>query len=344
MMQLAALHQLKEHWQASLRTVVGSSVGGLIGLLLLLGYEPEEIDRRFITPEVMGHFRRDRIIWADALKQLSLFSWSLLEDLLRFACMERLHYVPTLSELVRSTGGKRLITTTWNLTKQRIEYLSAETHPDMCVLQALRMTSAIWFVFPKVTYDGCQYLDGCIGDHTPWRYLVTGQDPGGVDEEELTTLILNLPSPPPPVSNGLLQLMLSSCYVNQQHGEVMAMSMLSPVRTCWMDLVGADLEQDVEFTLSMTAAVHDEQWLVGCEQARVRWGEWLEESRVGVGGGGAVVGGGGGGGAVVGGGGGGVVVGGGGVVVGGVTISSDHLTGSTNGGCGLRRIRPLLDA
>ena len=279
-MQLAALHQLKDQWWSSLRTVVGSSIGGMIGLLLALGYEPSEIDRRFLTPQVLSHFRRDRIIWADALKQLSLFSWTMLEDLLRFACMEKLHHVPTLSELVRMTAGKRFITTAWNLTAQKLEYLTPETHPDMCVLQALRMTSAIWFVFPKVVYNGCQYLDGCVGDHCPWRYLATGENQGsGVYEsdQDLNTLILNLPSAPPASSSPVLQLMLSPCYVNQQGNEVLCMSVMKPARTCWVDLSSGEPMQDLESTICVPQEVHDQLWEDGARQARTQWGLWCEE-------------------------------------------------------------------
>lgn len=275
-LQLGALQELHVSWRDSLRTVVGSSVGGLIGLLLILGYEPSEIDQRFLTPQVLSHFRRERIVWSDAIKQLSLFSWSVLEDVLRFACMEKLHYVPTLSELLTSTG-KSLVVTTWNLTKQRIEYLSAESRPDMCVLQALRMTSAIWFVFPRVMYDNCQYLDGSVGDHTPWRYLVVNGEACVSNHDEPKTLVLDLPSPTAPTGSTLIQLLLSAVHVNQNFSEMMAMSLLKPSNTCWVSL-NSGAEEKLETALTVSPEEHVLKWNEGRQQARAVYGEFKEDN------------------------------------------------------------------
>jgi predicted acylesterase/phospholipase RssA len=274
-MQLGALQELYRYWCESVRTIIGTSVGGLVGLLLILGYEPREINERFLTLDVLSHFKRERIVWTEALKQKSLFSWTLLEDLLRFACMEKLFYVPTLSELVKKTG-KRLVVSTWNLTKQTLEYLSPDTHPDMCVLQALRMTSAIWFVFEKVMYNGDQYMDGSIGDHCPWRYLIQGTNPERSDR----VLVLNLPSGVSPVSSTLLQLLLSAVHVNQHQNELMAMSILNPSRTCWVELEGQQSEvcqnADLNDVLSMTDDSRRAQWLQGQRLARSVFQEFVE--------------------------------------------------------------------
>jgi len=281
-MTLSALQQLYPYWSGSVRTVVGTSVGGLIGLLLILGYEPCEIDQRFLTADVLSHFKRERIVWADALKQRSLFSWTLLENLLRFACLEKLFFVPTLSELQRSTG-KRLIVSTWNLTQEELEYLTPESHPDMCVIQALRMTSAIWFVFEKVIYNGYQYVDGSVGDHCPWRYLVTGKNEPHTDSDDcLTTLIVNLPSPPPQIGSTLLKLILASIHVNQQQNEVMCMSLLTPAYTCWVDVKEEEVgESDpsssgMDGVLSMSTESHHEQWTSGGRTAQRIFTSFIE--------------------------------------------------------------------
>lgn len=277
-MQLAALHELQSQWKDTVKLVVGTSVGALIGLFIVLGYTPAEIDQRFLTPQVLSHFRRDRVVWTDAFKQLSLFSWNLLEELIRYACMEKLHYVPTLSELVKLTHGKQLVVTTWNLDRQCTEYLSADTHSDMCVIQAMRMATAIWFVFPKVVYNGQLYIDGGIGDFTPWRYIALHAEHSQLTEEP-RTLICEMPSSlMEKGSSPILSLMLSGIYANQIDNEVLAMSILKPHKTMWIKLVCTEHDGSFDTMLAIDPIVHDQHWNQGKSEGRTAYSQWVEEN------------------------------------------------------------------
>lgn len=285
--QLGALHALQHSWRDTYRVIVGSSVGAVVGLLVLLGYEPLEIKSRFLTPELLSHFSRENVSWNN-LKSGSLFTWDMLDTTLRWACENRLDYIPTLSELSEEAGGRRLVVTTYNLTKQRTEFLSSDTHPDMCVLQALRMTTAIPMVFPKLIYNRCHYVDGSVGQHTPWRYLIKGHDLG-IEDEDLRALVIELPSPLVEVNGAstssttaaaestalsgwaasVFQLLLSSVYTNQDDNELLAMSVLHPARTCWVNIEGCPARPEDPFSLMVKDGLEDEMWKSGEDVAKL---------------------------------------------------------------------------
>lgn len=68
---------------------------------------------------------------------------------------------PTFEDLHRVTS-KRLLVQVTNLTTARTEILCHETHPGMSVALALRMSTAMPFVFTPVEHEGCLYVDGAL--------------------------------------------------------------------------------------------------------------------------------------------------------------------------------------
>lgn len=50
-------------------------------------------------------------------------------------------------------------------------YFTAHTHPDMLVLDAIRLSINIPFVFASPTFDGAKYMDGILTDELPFEYL-----------------------------------------------------------------------------------------------------------------------------------------------------------------------------
>ena len=65
----------------------------------------------------------------------------------------------TLLELFEITKV-RLSIKVVNITKSCIEYLSYETYPNLSIVQALLMTTAIPYLFKPITYQSNIYIDG----------------------------------------------------------------------------------------------------------------------------------------------------------------------------------------
>jgi predicted patatin/cPLA2 family phospholipase len=80
--------------------------------------------------------------------------------------IEKIGFLPTLNDL-KEQFGKTLICVTHNITENKTEYLSPETHPNLPCLIALRMSSNLPFIFENYKYGNSFYIDGGISDNFP---------------------------------------------------------------------------------------------------------------------------------------------------------------------------------
>ena len=61
--------------------------------------------------------------------------------------------------------NKILVCVTHNLTENRTEYLSWETHPHLPCVTAIHMSANLPLVFENYRYGNCFYVDGGISDN-----------------------------------------------------------------------------------------------------------------------------------------------------------------------------------
>ena len=57
--------------------------------------------------------------------------------------------------------------TTYNLSENRLEYLTPETHSNISVLDAIQMSCSYPFIFELFSYKNKYYIDGGILDNFP---------------------------------------------------------------------------------------------------------------------------------------------------------------------------------
>lgn len=152
-------------------TFAGTSIGSVICLLLCLGYTPmhilicackEDITRDFRGVDITNMFSEFGVV-----EPITLFN--VLESMI----LNKMGKIPTFKELYVCTE-KNLVMCTYNLTKKRLEYLSHDTHPNMCVMEAVRLSCNIPFLFPRLEYEGCLYIDGGIADDFPVNHMDDG--------------------------------------------------------------------------------------------------------------------------------------------------------------------------
>jgi predicted acylesterase/phospholipase RssA len=79
---------------------------------------------------------------------------------------------PTFRELY-DLYPKKLYCVTFNYTKNKEEILSVDSHPDLLVTEALRMSSNVPFIFENYKHDGCYYYDGFLANNFPIHLLET---------------------------------------------------------------------------------------------------------------------------------------------------------------------------
>lgn len=162
---IGALKALQEIGELdNITTYCGSSIGGLLCALLLIGYTPDEL-RTFIYA-----------IDLDKLKDLNIgniFKHYGLDDGKRMdIVLEKMffakNYNPkiTLSELYLQTQKKLILTSTC-LNDKKLYYISNETFPELPVITAIRMTTAIPLFFVPIKYKNKTYIDGACIDNFP---------------------------------------------------------------------------------------------------------------------------------------------------------------------------------
>lgn len=83
---------------------------------------------------------------------------------------------------VRRTYGMTLVVCVTNVSRRRAEYLGPDTHPNMPIALALRMTCSVPLYFSAVRHEGCWYVDGSIVDNFPcdWAACNGGQHVLGI--------------------------------------------------------------------------------------------------------------------------------------------------------------------
>ena len=163
---LGALQYLKDkNMINNIKTFVGTSIGGVISYLLIIGYTPVEIIIYLCTNSHMFEkLKCFNII--NATRGEGAVSFSNISDELEKMTINKVGKILTMKDL-EIRFGKKLICITYNTTKSCAEYLSCDTTPDLPCLTALRMTSNLPFVFETYKYDDSFYIDGGLSNNFP---------------------------------------------------------------------------------------------------------------------------------------------------------------------------------
>lgn len=162
-----------QNYIQSARTYIGTSAGGIICYLLAIGYTPIEILIYICVNNIF-----------DKMKEINLFSlmngegaidFTHLQEHLERMTINKIGRLVSLQE-VRDLYGKTLIFATYNMSKNRVEYLTPDTTPTTPCIFALKQSSALPFVFPHVKYMGDLYIDGGIYENFPILYDIENEE------------------------------------------------------------------------------------------------------------------------------------------------------------------------
>jgi predicted acylesterase/phospholipase RssA len=148
----------------NLRKYIGTSIGAIICVLLIIGYDPKDIIVRFIhhqyLPNLPGYD------FYNGIQGKGFLSYEVFEKILVDVIENKLGKIPTFGELY-DLFGKELYIVTFNYTQKEEVILSHETSSSMSILTGLRMSSNVPFVFENFNYQGDFYFDGFITNNFP---------------------------------------------------------------------------------------------------------------------------------------------------------------------------------
>jgi predicted acylesterase/phospholipase RssA len=148
----------------NIKHYIGTSAGAVICFLLSIGYTPIEIIVYICTHQLLEKLQHFNIV--AMLNGTGALSFSSIHEQLEKMTIDKIGYLPTLLDL-KEKYDKTLICTTYNLTEDKIEYLSYENNPNLPCLIALRMTSNLPLIFENYKYGKNLYIDGGISDNFP---------------------------------------------------------------------------------------------------------------------------------------------------------------------------------
>ena len=143
---------------------IGTSSGSIICFLLSIGYTPIEIMVYICTHQLMEKLQHFNIV--AMMNGNGAISFSSIYEQLEKMTIEKIGYLPTLLEL-KENFGKTLICSTFNLTDDKLEYLSHENYPNLPCLIALKMSSNLPLIFENYSYNKKYFIDGGISDNFP---------------------------------------------------------------------------------------------------------------------------------------------------------------------------------
>lgn len=145
----------------------GTSVGGLISTMYVVGFTIEEMKDMFVS---LDWFQFFDIKLINLIENMGFVDGTKIHQIFK-ACFLQKGFSPntTFLELYQRTG-KVLTLVTTNITKRKIEYHNYLTQPQMSVLLSLRMSINIPIVLEPILYQGDYYVDGAVLDHFPYYY------------------------------------------------------------------------------------------------------------------------------------------------------------------------------
>jgi predicted acylesterase/phospholipase RssA len=176
---LGALEKLEQtnFWKLeNIESIYGTSIGSIIGAFICLKYDWETLNKYIIERPWHDAFKVNAKQIFDSYYNKGLFDKKLAEIIFKPLLQAKdLSLNITLQEFYEYSKIDLHIFT-FELNKFETVELSHTTHPELTLLQALTMSSALPGIFMPTIIDNCCYVDGgvmcnyplnqCLRDHT----------------------------------------------------------------------------------------------------------------------------------------------------------------------------------
>jgi predicted acylesterase/phospholipase RssA len=172
---IGCLKYIFEKLPIQVRNVVGTSAGAIIGLMVVLGYTPSEMETmmKYMVKHDYHKLLLDDLLDLKVLDTFGFDSGAGLESFIA-EVLERkgLSRDATFVEMAKKTG-KNFVVCVANVTQGKSQYLCVDTDPDMRVALAVRMSAALPILFSPIRYKNDMYTDGALYESLPTGYIAT---------------------------------------------------------------------------------------------------------------------------------------------------------------------------
>lgn len=181
---------------SNVKNVCGISIGSIVGYLFCLGLDGIEIFSVMLKYDLLKFLNFNPF---NILQCHGFFEVSVVEDFLRRVSINRVGTTPTFAEIKKA--GINLDIIAYDMDRRESISFSADTHPDMIVIQAIIYSIAIPVVFQKCYYQGRLIIDGGVS----LKYVLDKYPPHN-------TLVIKTRNNPQPVTD-IISFILESLQV-----------------------------------------------------------------------------------------------------------------------------------
>lgn len=153
-------------------TYCGVSVGAIIALLTIAGYQIREIvgeAAKFDIFKEIGNFNVQSI-----MSNKGLMSNEPVRRRLNQLILNKFGTIPTLHGLYMQTG-KAFVTVTLNATDEECVMMGPFTHPNVSCVDATMFSMNVPFIFYQLVHHGKIYVDGALANPYPIDYFDDGK-------------------------------------------------------------------------------------------------------------------------------------------------------------------------
>ena len=171
---VGAVSEFAKHNDISkIKEIIGVSVGSIIALLVSIGYEMEEIEDLFQNIR-MDEFTEYELY--NIFETYGVDSGTMSKKLLKAVLANKDYDVNLTFSDLWSKRGVKLIVAGTNITLGRSEYFSIDNHPDMEVVDAVRISMSFPLMYSPVEFEGSMYVDGGVLSPYPIEYFEGAED------------------------------------------------------------------------------------------------------------------------------------------------------------------------
>ena len=155
-----------------IENILGVSSGAIFGFILAIGLKTQQMIKllKGITLQDVVEINTDNIF--NFMNYYGLDTGEKWCTLFKTVCRKLIgNENATFLDLKNKVPKYKLIIAAANVTNKTLDYFSVDTHPDMPLWLAIRMSISVPVYFNSVYYNNCCYVDGAILQNYPISYF-----------------------------------------------------------------------------------------------------------------------------------------------------------------------------
>jgi hypothetical protein len=194
---LGTLHYFYEqNLLNEIRYYIGTSIGSVICLLLIIGYSPIEILSYLCINDINENINFNSV-FSNLGEKYGILDIELFENYLENMVIFKLGYIPTFEDLLLKYNKYFICNSLCIPNNQSIKskgekiYFNPNDYPKFSVTKAVCMSCSIPFIFSKNIFENNVYIDGAIFDRCPIKKIIEFIDNKEfIKKEEILCIIL----------------------------------------------------------------------------------------------------------------------------------------------------------